>query len=260
MSVARRAGRTEAAVATKSGPELAAMRRAGKVVAAVLARLSAAVAPGVRTEQLDELAAVTAAEMGAVPSFKGYGGFPAHVCVSVNDEVVHGIPGPRVLVAGDLVSLDFGAIWQGWQADGAVTVPVGKITPSARRLLQVTREALYLGIDQAREGRRLCDIAAAVQGHVERNGFSVVRELVGHGIGRQMHEPPQVPNYVEAASRLVLRAGMTLAIEPMVNAGSEQVQQDANGWTFRTRDGSLSAHFEHTVAVTAARATILTAP
>lgn len=244
---------------TRKGPaEVAAMRQAGRVVAETLRRLGAAVAPGVQTAELDRLAEATAAEMGAVPSFKGYGGFPASVCVSVNDEVVHGIPGPRVLAAGDLVSIDFGAIAEGWQADAAVTVPCGAVSALARRLLQVTREALYLAIDQARPGRGLVDIAAAVQGHVERNGFSVVRELVGHGIGREMHEPPQVPNFVEGASRLALQAGMTLAIEPMVNAGSEQVRQDADGWTFRTRDGSLSAHFEHTVAVTADGAAILT--
>jgi len=254
----RRAPTKPPAVTLKSESELALMRQAGRIVAEVLAGLSGRVAPGLTTEELDRTAREMTAEMGAIPSFKGYGGFPASVCVSVNDEVVHGVPGPRVLREGDLVSIDFGAIWQGWQADAAVSVPCGRVSPAARRLMQVTREALHLGIAQAEPGKRVCDIAAAVQGHVERNGYSVVRELVGHGIGREMHEPPQVPNFVEAASRMVLRPGMTLAIEPMVAAGSEQVQQDADGWTFRTRDGSLAAHFEHTVAVTEQGPSILT--
>jgi len=257
---ARRARRRSPEVILKSEREIAAMRQAGRVVATVLARLAAAVAPGVRTADLDRLAEQTAEELGAIPSFKGYNGYPASICASVNDEVIHGIPGPRVLREGDLVGLDFGAILEGWQADAAVTVPVGQIAPAARHLLQVTREALYRGIAQAREGRQLCDISAAVQTHVERNGYSVVRELVGHGIGREMHEPPQIPNFVEGASCLELRTGMTLAIEPMVNAGTEEVTLDADGWTFRTRDGSLSAHFEHTVAVTAGGPVILTQP
>ncbi len=251
---------TERRIVLKSESELARMRRAGRIVAQVLAALAEMVRPGLTTAAMDARAAEITASLGGVPSFKGYNGFPASICVSLNDEVVHGIPGPRRLAEGDLVSLDFGAIYEGYHADAALTVPVGAISPEAERLLRVTREALELGIAAAREHNRLSAIGRAVQEHVEAAGFSVVRDLVGHGIGQKMHEPPQVPNY--AAGFLDydprLRSGMTLAIEPMVNAGASQVRTKPDGWTVVTKDRSLSAHFEHTIAVTRGEPEIIT--
>lgn len=249
----------EPRVAAKTEDEIAAMRRAGQVVAEALEAMRAAVAPGVETAQLDRLAEDLIRSRGAAPSFKGYNGFPASVCTSVNDEVVHGVPGPRRLREGDIVSVDVGAIVDEYQADAAATYPVGEISAGARRLVRVTREALYAGIAQARAGRTLRDIARAIEGRATRGGYSVVRELVGHGIGREMHEPPQVPNYADGASPLELRSGMTLAIEPMVNEGGCEIVKDADGWTFRTADGGLSAHWEHTVVVRADGGEIITA-
>jgi len=245
-------------VIIKAEAEIDAMRRAGKVVAEALETMRAAVAPGVETIELDRVAEELIRSRGAAPSFKGYNGFPASVCVSINDEVVHGIPGGRALRAGDIVSLDVGAIVDGYQADAAATYPVGEISPQAQRLVRVTRQALHDGIAQVRAGRTLRDIARAVEKRVTAGGYSVVRELVGHGIGRDMHEAPQIPNYVSGAPALDLLPGMTLAIEPMVNAGAGELVKDADGWTFRTQDGSLSAHWEHTVVVREKGAEIIT--
>jgi methionyl aminopeptidase len=219
------------------------------------------VAPGVTTAELDGLARERARAAGAVPAFLGYHGFPAALCISVNDEVVHGIPSEqRVLREGDVVGLDFGVVLDGWYGDSARTVPVGRVSPEAARLLEVTEGALAHAIEAARPGGRLGDLGAAVQAFVEPRGFSVVRDFVGHGIGRQLHEPPAIPNVGTAGSGPVLRAGMVLAIEPMVNAGGHEVATLDDGWTAVTHDGSLSAHFEHTIAVTEEGPEILTLP
>jgi len=236
------------------------MREAGRLVGEVLTLLSAAVAPGVSTADLDALAEKTILAAGATPAFKGYHGYPATICASVNDEVIHGIPsGRRVLDTGDIVSIDVGAQLNGYFGDSAITVPVGRISEDAARLLRVTEESLFKAIEQVRPGNRLSDVGHAVQQHVEAYGFSVVREFVGHGIGQQMHEEPQVPNYGEPGRGPRLAEGMVLAIEPMVNAGKPAVKILGDGWTAVTRDRSLSAHFEHTVAVTAGEPWILTA-
>jgi methionyl aminopeptidase len=245
----------------KSAEEIAIMREAGRIVAIVLQKMSEAVKPGMKTRQLDELAEK---EMGrwssARPSFKGYHNFPASVCVSVNDEVVHGIPGSKVLKEGDIVSLDFGVIYKGFQGDAALTVGVGTISPQARKLMEVTEASLARGVGAARDGGNLGDIGAAVQSYVESHGFSVVREYSGHGIGRDMHEDPLIPNFGKQGEGMKLREGMTLALEPMVNAGGWKTRQNANGWTVHTADSSLSAHFEHTIAIRSGDAVILTLP
>lgn len=219
----------------------------------VLAQCAAAVAPGVTTRELDNLVTETLAQRGAQPSFLGYRGYPAATCLEIEDVVVHGIPDDTRLREGQIVGIDLGVYWEGYHTDAAVTVPVGQVDEERRRLLEVTRQCLEAGVDQARAGRRLRDIAAAVQGVAEGAGCGVVRDLVGHGIGRQLHEPPQVPNFVAegqfAEYDLVLRPGMTLAIEPMINAGTAAVRMDRDGWTVRTADGRPSAHFEHTVAI-----------
>jgi methionyl aminopeptidase len=243
----------------KKPDEIRKMRVAGAVVARTLASLSRAIVPGkTTTSDLDAWAAELLAREGAIPSFKGYRGYPANICASVNEVVVHGIPGPLTLKEGDILGIDLGAIVGGYHGDAALTVPVGEISEKAQRLLRVTREALFMGIDQARPGRRIGDIGAAIQEYAERNGYSVVRDLVGHGIGRDMHEDPQVPNFGQRGHGVKLREGMTLAIEPMVNAGVYSINTLADHWTIVTRDGSLSAHFEHTVAVTAQGPDILT--
>lgn len=247
--------------ATRSSEELARIREAGLVVYQVLEALSAAAVPGVTTAALDALAAERTRALGAQPAFLGYHGYPACLCISVNDEVIHGIPSTaRVLAEGDIVGLDFGVVLRGWYADSARTVPVGRVSREAAALLEVTRAALGQGIAAARAGSRVGDIGAAVQGYVEPRGYSVVREFVGHGIGRRLHEPPQVPNYGRAGLGPALRPGMVIAIEPMVNAGASDVVTLEDGWTARTSDGSLSAHFEHTVAVTENGPEILTLP
>jgi len=234
----------------KSAEEIAIMRQAGRIVAIVLQKMSEAVKPGLKTGQLDEIAVK---ELGkwdtARASFKGYRGYPASICVSVNDEVVHGIPGKRVLKEGDIVSLDFGVIYRGFQGDAAITVGVGTVSPEALKLMEVTRESLKEGINAAREGGFLGDIGAAIQGYVESEGFSVVREYSGHGIGRDMHEDPLVPNFGSKCEGLKLKEGMTMALEPMVNSGGWKTRVNANGWTVHTADSSLSAHFEHTIAI-----------
>ncbi len=236
------------------------MRAAGRLVGQVLTALAAQVAPGVTTADLDALAEGLIVDAGAIPAFKGYHGYPATICASVNEEVIHGIPsGKRVLNEGDVIAIDVGASLGGYFGDSAVTLPVGKVSEEAATLLRVTEESLYKAIEQVRPGARVSDIGHAVQAHVEQHGFSVVREFVGHGIGQQMHEEPQVPNYGEPGRGPRLAEGMVLAIEPMVNAGKPAVKVLADGWTAVTRDRSLSAHFEHTVAVTANGAWILTA-
>jgi methionyl aminopeptidase len=247
-------------IVCRSSAELEQMREAGRLVGEVLTELAAAVAPGVSTADLDELAEKRIRQAGATPAFKGYHGYPATICASINDEVIHGIPsGRRVLNEGDIISIDVGASLDGYFGDSAVTLPVGQITEPAAELLRVTEEALYKAIDEAKAGKRVSDIGHAVQKHVEAYGYSVVREFVGHGIGQRMHEEPQIPNYGEPGHGPRLAEGMVLAIEPMVNAGTAAVKVLADGWTAVTRDKSLSAHFEHTVAVTAGEPWILTA-
>jgi methionyl aminopeptidase len=247
-------------IVCRSAAELEQMREAGRLVGEVLTELAAAVAPGVSTADLDELAEKRIRQAGATPAFKGYHGYPATICASINDEVIHGIPsGRRVLNEGDIISIDVGASLDGYFGDSAVTLPVGQVSESAAALLRVTEEALYKAIEAAKPGKRVSDIGHAVQKHVEAYGYSVVREFVGHGIGQRMHEEPQIPNYGEPGHGPRLAEGMVLAIEPMVNAGTPAVKVLADGWTAVTRDQSLSAHFEHTVAVTAGEPWILTA-
>jgi methionyl aminopeptidase len=246
-------------IVCRSAAEIERMRAANALVAKVLGELRALVAPGVTTADLDALAEARILEAGARPAFKGYRGYPATICSSVNDEVVHGIPSrQRVLAEGDIVSIDMGVIRDGFYGDSAVTVPVGRVSAQAAALLKVTAESLERAIDQVRVGKRVSDIGHAVQRHVEANGFSVVREFVGHGIGTGLHEEPQIPNFGSPGRGPRLAEGMVLAIEPMVNAGRPGVRVLADGWTAVTRDGSLSAHFEHTVAVTADGPLVLT--
>lgn len=234
----------------KSAEEIAIMREAGRIVAVVLQKMGEAVKPGMKTRQLDEIAEKEVGKFAtARASFKGYHNFPASICVSVNDEVVHGIPGKKVLKEGDIVSLDFGVIYKGFQGDAAITVGVGKINEKARRLMQVTEASLMQGIGAARDGGTLGDIGAAIQSYVEANGYSVVREYSGHGIGRDMHEDPLIPNFGVKGDGMKLREGMTLALEPMVNEGGWKTRLNSNGWTVHTSDRSLSAHFEHTIAI-----------
>jgi methionyl aminopeptidase len=236
------------------------MRDAGRLVGDVLSELATHVAPGVSTGELDVLAEKRILQAGATPAFKGYHGYPAAICASINDEVIHGIPsGRRLLQEGDVISIDVGVLLHGYFGDSAITLPVGPVSEEAATLLRVTEEALYKAIEQMRPGKRISDIGHAVQQHVEAYGFSVVREFVGHGIGQAMHEEPQVPNYGEPGRGPRLAEGMVLAIEPMVNAGKPAVKVLADGWTAVTRDGRLSAHFEHTVAVTAGEPWVLTA-
>ena len=247
-------------IVCRSAAELGRMREAGRLVGEVLTELAAVVASGVSTADLDALAEKRIAQAGATAAFKGYHGYPATVCASINDEVIHGIPsGRRLLREGDIISIDVGVLLDGYFGDSAVTLPVGHVSEEAAALLRVTEEALYKAIQCARSGNRVSDIGHAVQHHVEAYGFSVVREFVGHGIGQRMHEEPQVPNYGEPGRGPRLTEGVVLAIEPMVNAGKPAVKVLADGWTAVTRDGSLSAHFEHTVAVTAREPWILTA-
>jgi methionyl aminopeptidase len=234
----------------KSPQELAKMEVANRIVAEVLAGIKERLRPGVETRELDELAVEMCRQQKVEPAFKGYRGYPRSICISVNDEIVHGIPGARRIEAGDLVSLDFGVKYQGYYGDAAITVGMGEVEPRARKLMEVTEEALYAGISQAKVGRRLTDISHAVQAVVEGAGFGVIREFVGHGIGRSLHEDPQIPNFGAPGRGPVLQAGMTLAIEPMTSMGAWQIKILKDGWTAVTQDGSLAAHFEHTVAVT----------
>lgn len=247
-------------IIVKSPQEIDIMREAGRIVASTLATLAARVKPGVSTGDLDKVAAREFREKGATPSFKGYRGYPASLCVSINDEVVHGIPGKRVIQDGDVVSLDLGSIYKGYQGDAAITVGAGKISRQAQELIDVTREALAVGIKAAVVGARVGDISWAIQSFVESHGYSVVREYAGHGIGRSMHEEPQVPNFGAPGRGALLQDGMVLALEPMVNVGGWRTRTLDDGWTVCTLDGSLSAHFEHTVAIRAAGPEVLTSP
>lgn len=248
-------------VICKSPAELEKMHRAGLLVWGALEKMRAMVKPGVSTKDLDEFAEAYTAEQGARPAFKGYRGYPGSVCTSINQEIVHGIPSShRRLKDGDILSMDFGVELDGYFGDAALTVAIGDILPERAKLLRVTRESLERGIENARPGKRLGDISAAVQQWVERNGYSVVREFVGHGIGTKMHEDPQLPNYGPAGQGMRLQEGMVLAIEPMVNIGGPAVRVLDDGWTAVTADGSDSAHFEHTVAVTSNGPWILTRP
>ncbi len=237
-------------VILKSPEEIEKMRRSNAIVAEVLAEIKEMVKPGVRTIDLDRRSEKLARKKGARPAFKGYRGYPFSLCTSVNCEVVHGMPSERPLKEGDIVSLDFGVYYDGYYGDAAVTVPVGPVSPAAERLMSVTEKALYLAIGNARSGKRLGDVSAEVQDHVEAAGFSVVRDYVGHGIGKDLHEDPQIPNFGMRSRGLELKPGMVLAIEPMVNEGTFEVRVLADDWTVVTRDGKLSAHFEHSVAVT----------
>jgi methionyl aminopeptidase len=245
-------------IVSKSKTELELMREAGKIVALTHRELAENIRPGITTKELDSLAEDFIRKHGAVPSFKGYHGYPASICTSVNEELVHGIPGPRILKDGDIISIDIGAHIYGFHGDSAWTYPVGHISEKAVQLLRVTEESLYKGIEQVREGNRLSDIGHAIQNYVEAAGFSVVRDYVGHGIGRQMHEDPQIPNYGPPGRGPRLKVGMTLAIEPMVNAATYHCRTLADNWTVVTADGNLSAHFEHTVALTEDGPEILT--
>lgn len=242
----------------KGAAELQKMRAAGRIVAEILAQLETMIRPGVTTGELDRFAEQECLRRGAKPAFKGYGGFPYAICASPNDRVVHGFPDRRPLCEGEILSIDFGVLYQGYYGDAAVTVPIGTIDAETSRLVEATRESLYRGIDKAVPGGRLTDISHAVQSWVEPRGFSVVRDFVGHGIGRQLHEAPQLPNFGAPGQGPRLKAGMTLAIEPMINAGSPGVKILEDGWTAVTQDGKRSAHFEHTVAITEHGPEILT--
>jgi methionyl aminopeptidase len=239
----------------KSADEIAAMKQSGMIVATILGKLADHVEPGLKTKELDAIAVRELVRLGAESSFKGYHGYPATVCVSINDEIVHGIPGERALREGDIVSIDFGAIYNGFHGDSAITVPCGKVSREALKLIEATRDALEKAISAARAGGRLGDISAAIEAHALSHGFSVVREYTGHGIGRKMHEDPQIPNCTEppyglkAGTGPMLKKGMTLALEPMLTAGGWRTRVAADNWTVHTTDGSLSAHFEHTIAI-----------
>lgn len=243
----------------KSQEEREKIRATGHIVASILAELRVAVRPGITTDEIDRLAVEALQRYGAKSSSLGYHGYPKSLCTSVNDEIVHGIPGARVLREGDIVAIDFAAVYNGWHADSAITVPVGKVSADLERLLKVTEDALYRGIAAARAGNRIHDISRVIQQFVEAAGFSVVRQYGGHGVGRSMHEDPQVLNYIEPGyPNLILKPGMVIAIEPMVNMGAKETRILADNWTVVTLDGSPSAHFEHTVAITDGDADILT--
>ncbi len=246
-------------VVCRTKEEIEKIRRAGRIVAEVLRDLREMAQPGVTTRELDRYAEAKIRARGGIPTFKGYRGFPASICTSINEEVVHGIPSDRKLRAGDIVGIDCGVTLDGYVADAAITVPVGEISEDVQRLLRVTEEALYRAIEQARVGNRLYDISYAVQSYAEAHGYSVVRDFCGHGVGRQMHEDPQVPNFGTPGRGLRLRPGLVLAIEPMLNMGTHEVEIADDGWTVRTVDRQLSAHFEHTIAITERGPIILTA-
>ena len=242
----------------KSPQEIQTMARAGEIVADVLKSLQGIITAGATTKELEQFADERIRARGGTSAFKGYRGYPSSICTSVNEVVVHGIPSSRKLKEGDIISIDIGVYYEGFFGDAAYTFPVGSVDPDTAKLLRVSEEALYLGISMAVEGNRLYDVSHAIQEHVEKNGFSVVRTFVGHGIGRQLHEEPQVPNFGVAGQGPRLRRGMTLAIEPMVNAGTFEVKVLDDGWTAVTQDGKRSAHFEHTVVVMPSAARILT--
>ncbi len=242
----------------KSRNEIELMREAGRIVAQAHELIKEAIRPGITTKELDQIAEKYILEVGAAPAFKGYRGFPASICASVNHEVVHGIPGPKRLEEGDIISIDIGSVYKGYYGDAARTHAVGEISPRARELIEVTRESFYEGIKFAKEGYRLSDISHAIQSYVEKHGFSVVRNYVGHGIGTSMHEEPQIPNYGPPGKGPRLKSGMVLAIEPMVNIGTYDVKVLSDGWTVETLDGEYSAHYENTIAITDEEPEILT--
>ena len=245
-------------ITLKSSQEIELMRRAGKITAAARALARDMVKPGVTTQQIDEAVYKFIVSQGATPSFLNYGGFPASACISVNDEVIHGIPGKRVLREGDIVSVDVGAYIDGFHGDCAGTYPCGQVSDEAMRLIRVTQQSFFEGLKYAKEGCRVSDIGAAVQAYVEAEGFSVVREFVGHGIGRKLHESPEVPNYGKPGHGPRLLRGMTLALEPMVNMGGAAIRQLSDGWTVKTVDGKYAAHYENTLLITAGEPEILT--
>lgn len=242
----------------KTADEINKIATACRIVAETLEELKQQVKPGVTTKEIEKIAQEKITKKGGTPAFKGYRGYPANICTSVNNQVVHGIPSGLKLKEGDILSIDLGVLLDGFYGDGAITLPVGKISPLAEKLLKVTEEALYIGIDKATPRNRVLDISSAIQNHVEKNGFSVVRALVGHGIGMSLHEEPQVPNFGMAGHGPKLKKGMTIAIEPMVNAGTYEIAVLDDKWTVVTLDNELSAHFEHTVAITDNTAEILT--
>ncbi len=246
-----------AMVIIKSPREIEQLKRSNAMVAEVFEKLRGMIAPGITTRELDQVAEEFILLKGARPAFKGYRGFPATLCISINDEVVHGIPGQRRLKEGDIVSLDVGVNYIGYFGDAAITLPVGEVDPEAKRLLEVTKKALYIGIEKAKAGNRLFDISYAIQSWVESHGFSVVRDFVGHGIGRELHEEPQIPNFGAPHQGPRLEKGMVFALEPMVNEGTHEVRVLSDGWTVVTADGKRSAHFEHTIAITDDGAEIL---
>ena len=250
------------AIVVKSRDEISIMRESGRILAETLQLLVDRLRPGLIEKELDEIARKEFKRRAVTPTFLGYASppYPATICVSINDEIVHGIPGDREIQDGDVVSIDIGCTHKGFVADMAVSLCVGNATAAARQLVEVTKEGLWRGIGAARGGARVGDIGAAIQAHVEGAGLAVVREYVGHGVGRQMHEDPQIPNYGTAGTGTVLRPGMVIAIEPMVNIGDWRTKKDADNWTVRTLDGSLSAHFEHTLAITDGEAEVLTLP
>lgn len=247
-------------ICVKSNKEIARMQKAGKITAGALIAAGEAIRPGMTTKELDTVVRKYITSHGAKPSFLGYGGFPGSACISVNDEVIHGIPGPRRLEEGDIVSVDVGAYIDGYHGDSCKTFAVGEISDKAKALMKSTEESLYLAIKMVKPGVRLGDIGAAIQKYNEENGFSVVREFVGHGVGKSLHEEPEVPNYGKEGHGVRLAAGMVIAIEPMINEGTASVKVMSDEWTVKTTDGKLSAHFEHTIAVTSDGAFILTQP
>ena len=247
-------------ITLKSSHEIDLMRRSGKITAAARALAGEMVKPGVTTQEINDAVEQFIRKQGAVPSFLHYNGYPASACISVNDEIIHGIPGKRVLREGDIVSVDVGAYIGRFHGDCAATFPCGRISPEAQRLIDVTRQSFFEGIRFAREGQRLQDVSSAIQSYVEENGFSVVREYVGHGVGAKMHESPEIPNYGRPGHGPRLLRGMTLAIEPMVNAGSAAITQLSDGWTVKTADGKWAAHYENTILITDGAPEILTAP
>ena len=245
-------------ISLRSDREIEAMRKAGRITAQARALAGSMVKPGVTTKQIDKAVREFIKSCGAKPSFLGYGGFPASACISVNSEVIHGIPGPRVLREGDIVSIDVGACVGGYHGDCAATFPCGEVSDEALRLIEVTEQSFWEGIKFARKGFRVSDISHAIQQYVEANGFSVVREYVGHGVGSKLHEPPEIPNFGPAGHGARLLPGMTLAVEPMVNAGDKGVRRLSDGWTVVTADGALSAHYENSILVTEDEAEVLT--
>ncbi|MFW6131383.1 MAG: type I methionyl aminopeptidase [Candidatus Aminicenantaceae bacterium] len=234
----------------KSEEEIRAMRESNKIVATVLAEIKPLIKPGVRTEELDEYANTKAREMNAVPAFKGYRDYPSSLCTSINEEIVHGIPSSRVLKEGDIISLDFGVFYKGYYGDAAVTYPVGEISSQSKKLIETAEQSFYKGFEQMKAGNRISDISHAIQSYVESQGFSVIRNFVGHGIGLSLHEEPQVPNFGSPGKGVKIREGLVLALEPMISVGNWEVQILDDGWTAITKDRSLSAHYENTVAVT----------